>query len=394
MVRAVILAACTLAACRGILGIDPLPALEADAGNVVVGSDAAVDGTDSGTDGGCDPNALRTDPDNCGACGHRCCGLLCVDGGCATGVPRTLVASLTRPSAIALDPDGTSVYFSESTADAGNAVLRFVKGTSQATTVVEGVGYMNAMQVGDAAIFVTTSGGTVTRVEPKSGGIATATAIVTGNVGPQGLALTGGQVWWTESGEGPGQGAIHVANLDGTGEQTPYGSRTSPLGIALSGNDVAWTEFDVGHDVVVGPTDGGAPSTYGEGQEVPGPILWNDAGVWWWGDYNGTGLHSLTVDGGQSVIANASGGITAIASDATNIYWAVLPQGGVGTIWTMSIAGSTPASQLAENLACPVGLVADGRCLYWVNAGTCSSDYDSYKAEAGTGSVMSMERPP
>jgi hypothetical protein len=393
VVRVAILAACTLAACRGILGIDPLPSLEADAGSAADGPDATPGVPEDGTDGGCDPNALQTDPDNCGACGHRCCGLLCVDGGCATGAPRTIGASLTRPSAIALDPDGTTVYWSQITADAGSAILRFAKGTAQATTVVEGLGYMNAMQVGDSAIFVTTSDGTVTRVEPKSGSLATATAIVTGNVGPGGLALAGGQVWWTEGGEGPGQGAIHVANLNGTGEQTPYGSRTSPTGIAISGSTVAWTEFDVGHNVVVGTTDGGAPTTYQEGQEVPGPILWNDAGVWW-GDFNGTGLHSLTLDGGQSVIANASGGITAIAADTANVYWTVLPQGGAGTIWTTAIAGSTPPTQLAENLPCPVGVVADGQCLYWINAGSCSSDYDSYKAEAGTGSVMSMERPP
>ena len=303
---------------------------------------------------------------------------------------------ISGPSAIALDPDGTSVYWARATPSDGYAVVRLQKGTAAPTIVATGLSYVNAMQVGSSAIFVTTADGRVSSISPKTGGGA-ARAFLPIGTQPQGLAIAGDQLYWTDWGGGSGGGAVHVAKLDGSGLQTPYGGLSSPEGIAVSGGTLVVTQFDQGHDVIVGSIDGGATTSFQtDPNSAPGPVVLLDGGPAIWGDIAQGGLFRLDLDGGQPQSiggASGSGGITAVAVDDAFVYWVLVTRGGTsGTLAATTFDGARTA-QITGNLACPVGVVADGQCVYWVNAGVCADAFHDYQAEAGTGSAMSVERP-
>ena len=46
---------------------------------------------------------------------------------------------------------------------------------------------------------------------------------------------------------------------------------------------------------------------------------------------------------------------------------------------------------VVANLACPVSIAVDDRCLYWVNEGTCASWWSG--AQSGTGSLARVDKP-
>src|SRR5579883_758760 len=55
---------------------------------------------------------LRTDAQNCGACGHDCLGGACIDGACQ---PAVLASGLQQPTAIAVDGCANMVFWTNQT---------------------------------------------------------------------------------------------------------------------------------------------------------------------------------------------------------------------------------------------------------------------------------------
>ena len=178
------------------------------------------------------------------------------------GVPRTLEAPSNAPYAIAVDPDGTAVYWSHVDGDAGSAIVRMDKATLATREIVGHLGDVNAIAAGPTDVYVVDNGaGAVGRV-PKDGGAFI--PIHAGEINPRGIAVDSSHVWWTEAGygsAGSNNGNVRRAGLDGSSPQVAYSGRVGPDGIAVSGNTLVWTEFE-SDDVAVGSTAGGsAPTT-------------------------------------------------------------------------------------------------------------------------------------
>jgi hypothetical protein len=158
---------------------------------------------------------------------------------------------------------------------------------------------------------------------------------------------------------------------------------------------VYWTDYMAAGTVMSEPETGGPITTIALNQDWPYAIAVDDDNVYWTnydsqyapGGGSGTSgsVMKQPLTGGGTPIALATGleGPTAIAIDATNVYFA---QSVGGTIKSVPIAstGSGPVTVLAT-LQTPYGIAVQNGVVYWTNyGGTTGPNGNSYA------SVMSI----
>ena len=156
-------------------------------------------------------------------------------------------------------------------------------------------------------------------------------------------------------------------------------SQASPSGIAVHKGVVYWTDYTAAGTVMSEPAAGGPITTIAINQDWPYAIAVDDDNVYWTnydGQYapgGGSGtsgtVMKMALTGGGTPIALASNlqGPTAIAIDATNVYFA---QSVGGTIKSVPIAstGSGPVTVLATAQT-PYGIAVQNNVVYWTNYG-------------------------
>jgi hypothetical protein len=358
--------------------------------------DSAEAAPDSGAADGpnpetCTASSLLTDPNNCGTCGRICCGIVCIDGGCLPGVPRTLEAPSNAPYAIAVDPDGTAVYWSHVDGDAGSAIVRMEKATLATRKIVGHLGDVNAIAAGPTDVYVVDNGSGAVGLVPKDGGAFV--PIHTGEINPRGIAVDSSHVWWTEAGygsAGSNNGNVRRAGLDGSNPQVAYSGRVGPDGIAVSGDTLVWTEFE-SNDVAVGSTAGGsAPTTTFPNENRARAIVADGPNVFFT-DYTYSVVRRFVLGGSPQTIDTTpqNTGADGIALDANFVYW--VARSAAGSLWATPRDGQ-PHTSLAQNLLCPTQVAVDDACVYWIEEGACDYPTDS-RVDAGTGRVMRIDKP-
>ena len=168
-------------------------------------------------------------------------------------------------------------------------------------------------------------------------------------------------------------------------------SQTSPMGVAIHNGVVYWTDYQAGGTVMSVPAAGGAPTTLATNQDWPYAIAVDDSNVYWTnyddqyapGGGSGTSgtVMKVPLTGGTPVaLATGLSGPTAIAIDASNVYFA---NSVGGTLKSVPIAGGSVTT--LATLQTPYGIAVESGVVYWTNyTGTTGPNGNSYA------SVMSV----
>jgi hypothetical protein len=347
-----------------------LVASSAAAGGICADGACAVPCAAPGTTA-CADGCVETssDPKNCGHCGHDCLGATCEDGTCQ---PVTLAAGLSELTEMAVD--STSVYWTGSPdIQTGKASVMKV-GLDGGTPVMLASG-----QDGPRGIAVDAT--SVYWVNSLS---HTVMRIAIGGGTPQILASDSGlldrivvdaaSVYWSAVSRpgvmkvaigGGGSSELNVTRSTVADGVTVMPSMWgSPSGLALAANKLYWSAvaYPNGLQLVKLETLGGTATTLAQIQTFPSAIAADATSVYW---VNSAGeVLKVALDGGTPItLASGQGGPLGIAIDATNIYWTAFYD---QTVMKIAIDGGTPIT-LASGQAGPRSIVVDQTSVYWLN---------------------------
>jgi hypothetical protein len=167
-----------------------------------------------------------------------------------------------------------------------------------------------------------------------------------------------------------------------------------PGAIALDAENVYWTNsFNLGDFTVRKVPISGGPATILASHQAAGPLAVDASYVYFAVLFpdNTYGLRKVPLAGGVPItLAPGSGRVTAVAVDATNLYWSDVDCGGapaLGSIRKLPLAGG-PVTTLASGQNSPAGIAVDGTSVYWADQGTFSCP--SPQTACGDGAVRKV----
>ena len=169
-------------------------------------------------------------------------------------------------------------------------------------------------------------------------------AIVTGQIGAEGIAVNSSHLYWADAVDG----TIWEANLDGSSPHTILTSQRGQVGLAVTSSHIYWANDGGGADragtIWVANLDGSSPHTIVTGQTLPSGVAADASHVYWADEGNetaGNGTISEAGPDGSSPHAIVTGQTTpsGVAVDASHLFWASI---GDGTVNQASLDGSSP----------------------------------------------------
>jgi hypothetical protein len=231
-------------------------------------------------------------------------------------------------------------------------------------------------------VYEGVEGGSILSI-PVDGG--TSTTIAAQQNHPWGLAVDDQNVYWVNyansdllefTGITSDAGSVMQAPLDGGSPLALATGVTSPFGIAIDETNVYFTTSDGNVESV--PIGGGAATTLMANQALPRGIAVDRTYVYWANfglsaNANNPGGSIARVnknDGGSyQVLANNTDAdeAIAIAVDSNRVYFATYGSG--GQVMSVPIDGDAGATVLAPAQSTPLWLAIDSANVYWTNSG-------------------------
>jgi predicted small secreted protein len=294
---------------------------------------------------------LQNDPNNCGACGKRCCGGPCQHGACpSAGQPIVLADMQNRPSSVAVDD--TNIYWANSGTNGDGAILKM----------------------------------------PRTGGAPT--PLVTAQDLPASLTIEGGQIFWINVG---GPTIMAVPANGGAARVVVAGAQRASRLRSFDGS----LYFDGPGTIVTVPEDGGTPVVMGS---YPGGTtdLAVDSEYVFVAEYGTPGMFGTLgsisrlarVGGGGSRLAGAAFP-TLIASDSSNVYW--VENGTTNRdnnyIEQMPRAGGASLT-LASGQSSPSALATADGYVYWLTTTALMRSRPAKGTTAPTPTALATTRTP
>ncbi len=361
-----------LSGCNLILGLTDVPVPD-DAGGSLPSSDTSPDA------GASSCGDTRSDPHNCGRCGHDCLGGLCSASACQ---PVALVPPGVSPWGLA--QDATYLYWTDSNT---NSIERTDK-TSGATDVLNhGTTFFpTQIVVDDSGIYWGDATG-VWRC-PTTGCSLNPPVLVASNGAPDqalvvGLAVDTASVFWIE-----GTGYVLTAAKEGTNLGATRlwaagaASKISTTAVASNGTEVYFTATDGLLRVV--PADGGAPTAVGAANShgTFGVAVGNADVYWAVSDPSHGVIDEAPTSSLAPTTALASEQLAPkrVATDGTKVYWVanVSSSAGIGDAGTAEcVLGCSPASctpaTLGSGYSDVKAIVGDDSAVYWTDNGATNA---------------------
>jgi hypothetical protein len=361
---------------------------DAEAGSPPV--DGGADATEL-SDGGADAadacstaNTLE-DPNNCGRCGHSCQG-----GGCDGGACESVVIANGVPYPAGIAVYGNDLYWAQladSTDNYANGAVKKIAlfGPTKNTPVPIGGAQVgpNVVAINSGGLYWVSGGNGPAEpggLEWSSDATSTPTAIDPWDACTTSLALTATGAYWmtcASSGSGVKQSLTTVAvPSQGASSQGIVGSINCVATMGADDASVYWIETGCHansgsiHKVSFSdPTDNinllpqttlSAP--FGNRMAVDPRGVYFSAG--------NAGLLLAPLAGGNPTTINATALASAVAVDATTIYWTDTAQ---GALLSAPLPSGTPVTTLVSGLTNPYDIVLDADSIYWSNSTSAGS---------------------
>lgn len=234
-------------------------------------------------------------------------------------------------------------------------------GLCQPATLASSLSQPWGIAVGGGNVYWTNSGDGTVMTAPVVGGV-TPTTLATGQSTPMSLALDGTYVYWVDSAGGTvmqcalgGCGGSPLALASGQG---------TPWGVAVDATSAYWT---AGSAVARASLTDAGVAAVGTDPKTAYPIAVDGVSAFW-ADSVGLVL-SCAVGGCSSPTSLATsplnGAAYGLAIDAGNVYWT---NNGTGVVSMVSKTGTT-TTVLALGQSAPYGIAVDATNVYWANHG-------------------------
>jgi hypothetical protein len=203
------------------------------------------------------------------------------------------------------------------------------------------------------------------------GGACQAYPLVTGNMGPVGIAVTDGKVYFTSV-----DGTVDMVPADGGSTLEMVNGLQFPEGITTEGPTVYWANLGYGSTDasfagsimgcgLLGCT-GGVPTTIAP-SELGGPmdVTANNLALYWTNDFNGEVRSSplgVSDAGGTTLVKDPNYPIAGVAIDVAFVYWVETKYGG---IFKCDLSGCPAPIPVASGQSAPKKVHVAGKTLYW-----------------------------
>jgi sugar lactone lactonase YvrE len=217
----------------------------------------------------------------------------------------------------------------------------------------------------DAFVYWTNGNGNTIGRANLDGSSATQ-SFIGGAIRPDGVAVDGGHVYWTNFNASFNPGNIGRASLDGTGANQSFLSGASnPAGVAVDAGHVYWANY-YSHTIGRANLDGtGTNQSFITGAQSPDGVA-VDAGHVYWANGSANTIGRANLDGtgtNQSFITGANGP-TGVAVDGGHVYWTNF---GAGAIGRANLDGTGVNQRFITGLNGPHGVAVDASHVYWAN---------------------------
>jgi hypothetical protein len=303
------------------------------------------------------PPSTTSDPNNCGACGHRCWGGACVASKCQ---PTEVASGQHEPGDIVVD--GNNVYWA---ATADGKVLMAPRRGGSVQVVAEGQDRPIGVLLDEGYLYWANNS-VVASIWRRPVTLASPANLVAGNLyDAYRMAIQGSRIYWTEEST---TGAIHATDKAGGGTtQNLFTEQASPRGIVADGVSLYWTAWQ---HVLRTPIAIGALSPVSDAESFPFDLRADADNLYWLDGYTPAIRKAGKTSSGAAVTL-ASLTTTAdcpqVALDDSAVYFSD-PTG--PTISSVSKLGGPITVWVSSGLGHPKGIAADAELIFWTDAGT------------------------
>ncbi len=308
------------------------------------GGTGGIGGACSGTMCGSSCSDLRTDVNNCGACGRKCGYGTCQSGDCICQI-----AGLSWCT-------GACVNFQSDDTNCGGCGIRCVPGQHCSGNVC----VCDKTSCPDGCCKGTTCED-----------FASQASAMCGTAGAACGTCTGGTCQMGQCSCPSGQTLCSGACVAGSCPVVLASGQDGPMGIEVDSSEIYWTVYG---KVLILSKYGGSSTVIVSGQNYPTDIVmhhtWDPAGsvtsstLFWTDDPAGT-IMKQPAGFASSIVASGQTHPSRIAVDETNVYWTDASSS--GAVMKMPLAGGDPVV-LASGQNTPLGIIVLFEELYWTNS--------------------------